>query len=459
MHKKHEQERKKGLIKSVLPKTLLGRSLLILITPVFLIQILSTLIFFDRHWSKMTSRLAFAVSGEISSLVEVFEDENQISVQSRERLVFLYEKYLDFIISYDESDIIEDDRRNIDSLPLSWEAMIRTTMILELAKSLKHPFKVDVDFYEKWVEVRVQLDGGVLNISLPQRRLFSSTSYIFLIWVFCLSAILLLIAILFMRNQIRPIRRLALAAERFGKGRDVETFKVEGAKEVRQAGQAFLEMKTRIRRQISQRTEMLAGVSHDLRTPLTRLKLQVSMMGDSPDIYDMKRDIVDMERMIDGYLNFVRGQGRESLKRIDIVALLNEVTTSSKRQGCDVFLDIGSIGSLYVSIRVMALKRCFSNIITNASKFADSIWISLAHIDKETIEIVIEDNGPGIEEDKFEDVFRPFYRGDSARNQDEGGGVGLGLPIAMDIVHAHGGEIWLKKSDHGGLAVHISLPV
>ena len=274
--------------------------------------------------------------------------------------------------------------------------------------------------------------------------------------MFAASTVLLIIAVLFMRNQIRPIRRLAIAAEHFGKGRNVRNFKTEGAKEVRQAGQAFLEMKERIQRQISQRTEMLAGVSHDLRTPLTRLKLQVAMMGDSPDIYEMKKDINDMEEMIDGYLNFVRGEGQEKSALTSLDNLLKDIAFAAKRQGCDVQLELNDL-SFSQMLRPVAFKRCLTNITSNAMKYATSIWITMEKTSDKQVEIIIEDNGPGIEDDKLGDVFRPFYRVDSSRNQ-ETVGVGLGLPIAMDIVHAHGGEIWLQKSPRGGLAVHISLP-
>ncbi|MGH1403378.1 MAG: ATP-binding protein [Alphaproteobacteria bacterium] len=450
-NRKTSGEKQRGLVKRLMPQTLLGRSLLILVAPVFLIQILSTVIFFDRHWSKMTSRLAYAVAGEIAVIVEVAK------MGDIDNVTILAEKNLELLVTYEEGEALKIEDVGVRRSSIGWEAMIKDTMIRELSKAVKNPFLVDVDFNERWVEVRVQMDDGVLNISLPQRRLFSSTSYIFLIWVFCASAILLLIAVLFMRNQIRPIRRLALAAERFGKGRNVQNFKIEGAKEVRQAGQAFLDMKTRIQRQISQRTDMLAGVSHDLRTPLTRLKLQVSMMGDSPDIYDMKRDIQDMEKMIEGYLNFVRGQGRETAQFIDIISLLSEVTVSIKRQGQDVSLNVNGISSLYVSLRATAFKRCIGNIMSNALKYADFIWVTLDHADGGMVALTIEDNGPGIDETLYDEVFRPFYRVDGSRNI-ETGGVGLGLPIAMDIIHAHGGEIWLDKSAHGGLAVHMRMP-
>lgn len=449
VHKKHKW------IKRLLPNTLFGRSLLILVLPIFLIQALSTFIFFDRHWGKMTSRLAYAVAGEVAIVVHFFDENTSEDVV--DRMVALYESRLDMLITFDEGQQLEV-LNNVGSE--TWgglESMVRKTLARVLSNTLEYPHQVDVDFREKWIEVRVQIPDGVLNITLPQRRLFSSTTYIFLIWIFSISTILLIISVLFMRNQIRPIRRLALAAERFGKGRDVKNFKIEGAREVRQAGQAFLDMKVRIQRQINQRTDMLAGVSHDLRTPLTRLKLQVAMMGDSPDICDMKNDIHDMERMIEGYLNFVRGEGGEEAVAMDIASILRDVTTSAKRQGCDVELNLNNI-TADLLLRPVSFKRCLNNIVSNAAKYGDFIWITLKKIGDSEVEIVIEDNGPGIEEEKFEDVFRPFYRVDSSRNISDGS-VGLGLPISMDIVHAHGGEIWLERSRYNGLAVHIRLPM
>ncbi len=437
-------------IKRLLPRTLFGRSLLILILPIFLIQVISTFIFFDRHWSKMTSRLAFAVAGEVAIIVSYFDEDD-----NPQKIIDLAEKQLGFLVSYDDGDKITDN--NSADYFKGWETMIKRTLTYELSGAILQPFSIDVDFQEKWVELRVQLEGGVLNISVPQRRLFSSTTYIFLLWVFSASIILLIIAVLFMRNQIRPIRRLAIAAERFGRGSDVKSFKVEGAREVRQAGQAFLEMKASLQRQISQRTDMLAGVSHDLRTPLTRLKLQVAMMGDSPDIYDMKNDINDMEKMIEGYLNFVRGDGRESATITDIPQMLSDIVNAAKRNGSNITLNLNDV-SVCTPLRPVAFKRCLNNIISNAAKYSDKTWVSLERTEGDLIKITIEDNGLGIDADKFDEVFKPFYRVDSSRNMNTGG-VGLGLPIAMDIVHSHGGSIWLEKSKHGGLCVSITLPV
>ncbi|MCK5374458.1 MAG: HAMP domain-containing protein [Alphaproteobacteria bacterium] len=461
-NEEHKKKKRKGIIKQFLPQTLFFRSLLILIVPIVLIQVIVTTIFFDRHWSKVTSRLAFAVAGEISLLVESIEHgeryngDNDTQLSNKE-LINIMARDLELLVTYGPNKKLPENTTQEKVSEIIWAAMIKKTLDRELSRKLDLPYTINVDFKEKWVSVCVQTTGGILDVDIPQRRLFSSTTYIFLLWMFVASTVLLIIAILFMRNQIRPIRRLAIAAEHFGKGRDVHNFKTEGAKEVRQAGQAFVKMKERIQRQISQRTEMLAGVSHDLRTPLTRLKLQVAMMGNSPDIYEMKKDINDMEKMIDGYLNFVRGEGREKSSHTSLDRLLNEVTIDAKRQGCDVSLNLNNL-SYSPMLRPVAFKRCLTNVISNAAKYADHIWITLEKRTLKEVEIIIEDNGHGIDESELEDVFRPFYRVDGSRNQ-ETGGVGLGLPIAMDIVHSHGGEIWLQKSPHGGLAVHISLPI
>ena len=380
-------------LKKLLPETLFFRSLLILITPIFLIQIILTIVFFDRHWSRMTSRLSYAVAGEISLVVQYIEEgRNQGEVDN---IIDLLSQKLDMLITHDDGENLQSD--DVDDAPIliNWETTIKNTLSYELEKALDAPYTVKVDFSEKWVDVRVQTSRGVLNAAIPQRRLFSTTTYIFLLWVFGASTVLLIIAVLFMRNQIRPIRRLSIAAEHFGKGRDVQNFKIEGAREVRQAGQAFLDMKTRIQRQISQRTDMLAGVSHDLRTPLTRLKLQISMMGDSPDIYEMKKDINDMEKMIDGYLSFVRGEGQEKSRQVEISDILREATISAKRQGCDVSMELNGLKSL-VMLRPTAFKRCLLNIVSNAIKYAEHLWITLEQRSKTEIEIIIEDNGEGM---------------------------------------------------------------
>ncbi len=438
-------------LKSILPKTLFARSLMILVVPVLLIQVIATVMFFDRHWTKMTTRLSNAVAGEISILVEEFED-NTFSSQ-REKIKLSAAKYLDLELEFHPDAVFSAGQRA--RARLNWESMVAETLYGELENRVNRPFLLNVDFDKKWIQVQVQLDNGVLDIGLPQRRLFSSSGYIFLLWMMSASVVLVVIAVLFMRNQIRPIRRLAIAADRFGRGRDVHAFKLEGASEVRQAGQAFLDMRDRIQRQISQRTIMLAGVSHDLRTPLTRLKLQLAMMGDSPDVDAMKSDIVEMERMIEGYLDFVRGDGEEQVCLTGVHDLFDRVIVSTRRQGREITME-GDV-DIHLMLRPMAFERCLVNLVNNAGKYADHVWLKARRLDGR-IEITVDDDGPGIAEDQYEEVFKPFYRVDAARSGATGG-VGLGLPIAMDVVHSHGGKIWLENSQYGGLRVVIRLPV
>jgi two-component system osmolarity sensor histidine kinase EnvZ len=439
-------------LKMFLPRTLLGRSLLILIVPVLLIQIVTTHVFFDRHWNKMTMRLAFAVAGEIAVMAEVIENNSDSALIVN--LTDLAAKKLDLRIVFEPKAMLSVEDRKVHGL--GWESMITRTLTQELEGQLDgRVFTVNVDFSEKWIWVDVQLKDGVLKVTLPQRRMFSSSGYIVLLWMMCTSIVLLSIAVLFMRNQIRPIRRLAVAAERFGKGRDVPSFRPQGASEVRQAAQAFIDMRDRIKRQVEQRTAMLAGVSHDLRTPLTRLKLQLAMLPNNPDVEAMKGDIQDMERMIGGYLDFVRGEGDEAVSFTDISQLIEKVVIAARRLGVNIQSDVA--GEINMMLRPMAFERCILNIVNNAGKFAKNVWVSARMVEGE-LEIVVDDDGPGIPEDQYDEVFRPFYRVDTSRNL-ETGGVGLGLPIAMDVVHAHGGRIWLERAPQGGLRVIIRIPV
>ncbi|MCB1562078.1 MAG: HAMP domain-containing protein [Alphaproteobacteria bacterium] len=444
----------KGLIKRLLPRTLFGRSLLILITPVLLIQVIATYVFFDRHWGKMTTRLAYAVAGEIGMIVDLVESESLSDDLAFSGIQTESVRHLDLDILFrpDESFL---SGKKLEAGLYGWEFMVAKRLSLELQAQLEHPFSMDIDFPQKQIKVSVLLDGGILDISFPQRRLFSSSGYIFLLWVMCSSVVLLVIAIVFMRNQIRPIRKLAAAAERFGKGRDAPFFKAEGASEVRQAAHAFLDMRRRIQRQVSQRTEMLAGVSHDLRTPLTRLKLQLAMLEQTPDTEAMKADIQDMEKMIQGYLDFVRGQGDEVAVPVDMDSFFKRLLGRTSHSGVEITEQIEA--GLEAVIRPVAFERALTNLLSNAAKYASHIWLSM-HKDGKVIEIRVEDNGPGIAQEQYEEVFKPFYRVDSSRNA-ETGGTGLGLPIAMDIVHSHGGKIWLEESEHGGLKVIVRIPL
>lgn len=447
-----KKDKKRPFIKKVLPRSLLGRSLLILVTPILLIQLVSAYIFLDNHWQKILDRLAYAVAGEISVMVQAIEDDS--SLETIDRIQNYVSKSLDLQMRFEKGERLKNLKTKNHAI---WEAIVADTLASHLHQQITSPYKIHADFENKWVNVSVQLDKGVLHVSLPERRLFSSSGYIFLIWMFGTSFLLFAVAVLFMRNQIRPIRRLAVAADWFGRGRDVQKFKLEGATEVRQAGQAFLDMRRRIKRQVSQRTIMLAGVSHDLRTPLTRMKLQLEMMPKSEDAQAMKDDISHMQKMIDGYLDFARGDEGEPIAQVSLNAVMRQIKDKFERQSVEIELNTED-GDIQLPLRVTGFERCLSNIINNACKYGTKVWINVRKSKDERAEIIIEDNGSGIDEHEYEDVFKPFYRIDPSRT-DADGSVGLGLSIAMDVIHGHGGRIWLDKSEHGGLKVLMRMPL
>jgi len=438
-------------IKRFLPKTLFGRALLILMIPILILQLFTAFIFFDRHWSKMTGRFASSVAGEVALVSRAIADNREPEVT---KTILDYARtYLSMDIGYSTpSELEEPGKIEADGV---WSAVVANILAYELEQKSIEDYMIDADFATKRVYVRVQIDDGVLMVSLPQNKLFSSSGYIFLLWVMGTSLVLMVVAIVFMRNQIRPIRRLAVAAERFGRGMELLGFRPQGALEVRQASEAFLLMRKRIQRQISQRTEMLAGISHDLRTPITRMKLQLAMMESSPDIEAMRADLEEMEKMLGGYLDFVRGEGTEQPVTVDLRALLDKVVSNATRHGGDVQVDMK--GEVSLMLKELAFERCLMNLIGNALHYAEHVWVRAEPLEGKVL-LVIEDDGPGIEPDQYDEVFKPFYRVDSSRSSATGG-VGLGLPIAMDIVHSHGGKIWLEQSSHGGLGVHIQLPV
>lgn len=438
-------------VKKLIPSSLLARSLLILIVPVILTQMVATFIFFDRHWDNMARRLGQAVAGEIAIIAERIEEvEERGDTEQRLRVISSSARKLNLLVGYD---------REAESLPekqkLGW---FKEFILHDVSQSLKdyidkpHLFRVHEP--SEWIEVSVKLDHGVLQVLVPEKRLFSSTAYIFLIWMIGSSLILMTIAIIFMRNQIKPIRRLAWAADRMGRGLDVPPLKEQGAREIRAATHAFDVMRERIQRQMEQRTTMLAGVSHDLRTPVTRMKLELAMMDDSPAIEGLKNDLEDMERMIEGYLAFVRGDEETQPLYMDISGLVKSV--SEKASTPDVTVEHAIQAGIYITVRPEAIKRAVANVINNAKRHATHVWVRVYRIGA-MVELVIEDNGPGIPDDKLEDVFKPFFRLDESRNS-KTGGVGLGLSIVRDIINAHGGEVFLEKSVKGGLRVVMRLP-
>jgi two-component system osmolarity sensor histidine kinase EnvZ len=323
-----------------------------------------------------------------------------------------------------------------------------------LAEKLRLPFNMDWVSDPQSVLIRVQLSDGVLDVQAPRKRLYSATIYLFVLWLVGSALLLFAIAALFMRNQVRAIRRLAVAAETFGMGRDAGPIKPEGASEVRQAATAFNRMQERIRRFLAQRTEMLAGVSHDLRTPLTRLRLAIAMLPADErlrqDIAEMNADVAEMDRMIEGYLAFARGEGIEQAEPVDLSLVLEEVAAGARRAGATVVVDAPE--RLTLPLRADAVRRAITNLVDNARRHARNVTLAASTLGARNVQVTVDDDGPGIPPDRRESVFRPFESGAA-------GGTGLGLTIARDIVRAHGGDIMLEDSPLGGLRARIRLPV
>jgi two-component system osmolarity sensor histidine kinase EnvZ len=324
-----------------------------------------------------------------------------------------------------------------------------------LSDRLDDPFWFDTTRYPAYVDIRVKVKQGVLRVIAPRDRAFATQGHIFVLWMVGATLILTGIAVLFIRNQVRAIERLASAAEAFGRGAEDVEFKPHGAREVRQAAQAFLDMKERLQRHIEQRTVLLASVSHDLRTPLTRLKLELALAEPSPRLEEMKRDLAEMEHMIDEYLAFARGQGGEIVETVMVRALIEEVSEGARRAGAQVSVDIDP--ALSTNVRPNAFKRAISNLVMNAAVHGERVEVAARVPASGGVEIMVDDNGPGIEPDRYEDAFKPFGRLDEARNQNEKG-VGLGLAIARDVARGHGGDVTLERSPMGGLRAVVRLP-
>ena len=443
--------RKRSFIKRILPRSLFGRLVLIILSPLILLQVISTWVFYDRHYETVTRRLAQGLSGDIAAVIQMMI-RNPGSVD-RLQTFRLAERVMLLKLTFEESARLEATTRT-DTF-----GIFTTILDRQLAKALREivdrPFLIDTQSLEKKVQIDVQLADGVLRVLAPRKRLFSSTTYIFIMWMFGSSIVLFVVALLFMRNQVKSIRRLAQAADSFGKGRDVADFKPEGATEVRQAAGAFIQMRNRIKRQIRQRTEILAGVSHDLRTPLTRMKLQLAMLGRTPETESLESDVAAMERMVEGYLAFARGESAEQPEPTEVSGLLREVVVQMRRDGGIIDLHVEQ--AMTVPLRREPMRRCLSNLIANAQRYGEHVSVRAGPRDK-VIEITIDDDGPGIPPDKRKEVFKPFFRIEGSRNP-ETGGVGLGLTIARDVARNHGGDIVLEDAPGGGLRARIWLPV
>lgn len=437
-------------IKKVLPKTLFGRSLLIIVMPLILLQVISAFIFYERHWSWVSRQLTNSAVTEIATIIELWREAPDD--ETRNRILDAGRRYFDLSLSYEPGAIIPNTAHPIIGSDANFTSA--------LYQRLHRPLAILGDTRGS-LAMDLQFPDGVMHVAASPKRLFTSTTYIFVLWMVGSSMILFGVAMIFMRNQVRPIRRLARAADALGKGRDVPPFKLAGAVEVRQAARAFNIMRERIQRQMNQRTEMLAGVSHDLRTPLTRMKLELAMLkGDGAD--ELKADVQEMESMVEGYLAFARGDETEATVDADLGELIDEIAAQARRAGAAVAVKNDpeknkKAGELMLPIRRAAMKRALANLVTNANTYGRRAEIAARRVGG-NVEITVDDDGPGIPVDKREDVFRPFFRLEQSRNR-ETGGVGLGLSIARDVIHGHGGSIALEDSPLGGLRVRLRLPV
>jgi two-component system osmolarity sensor histidine kinase EnvZ len=424
---------------------------MIIVTPMVLLQAVVTYLLFDQQWKGSTMRLSRGVAANVALLVKTREFLSGPDTAQR----------LSELAATGRLTVAVHQGDTLPKTPSLTDEPVAVVFLGELQKEIGRPIWVDSETNADLMDIRVQLDGAVMRLVTDRKRAIATNVHIYVLWIAASAFLLLSIAIMFLRNQVRPIERLADAAEAFGKGRDIPDFRPSGATEVRRAALAFLDMRQRISRAIQQRTEMLAGVSHDLRTPITRMKLQLAMMPDSPDVSELKADTIEMERMVEEYLSFARGQAGEAAVEMDIGALLQDVAANARRLerngGAGKSLELKIEPDLMLQARPNAIRRCVTNLVENALRYADRAVIS-AEQHAGTIEISVDDNGPGIAPERLEEAFRPFHRLDEGRNL-ASGGVGLGLAIARDIARGHGGDVVLGASAMGGLSAKIRLPV
>jgi len=441
-----------GKLKPLLPRGLFPRSLLIIVTPVVLLQLTVTIIFFERHYQLVTRRLSAGVAGEIAMLLSLYEANPTPETIARLHPIVLKDFTMD--TWFEPGGTLPQPK------PSGFFDILDGIIQEQLSQQITEKFWFDTRSPTSFVDIRIALDKGVLHILARRSQMLATNWHIFLVWMVLSSLIILAIAVAFLRNQVRPILRLARAAEAFGRGRDVPDFRPAGALEVRAAARALIDMRNRLSRYVDQRTDMLAGISHDMRTPLTRMRLQLAMLEPSPDIDAMRADLAEMEHMLEEYLAFARGEGSESVAPSDIVALIEEIAANSERRGgtLETIIEPEARALLRaVPVRRRALRRCITNILDNAQTYGRKVRLTLRATQR-YFEVSIEDDGPGIPADKYEEAFKPFRRLDAGLRSGAPGS-GLGLAISRDLARSHGGDIHLAKSTLGGLKASIRLPI
>ena len=431
------------------PQTLFARALIIIIVPMLLLQALSAWWFYSQRGDNVTNRLAFLLVRDLRVLISMRQD----FPDDAHRAWILQHARADMLLYVNfHKGIVRTFKQ-----PAYFDIVAREVQGALEADLNKRPYYIDNDIGGDQLLLELQLpDGDVMEVLVPHVRLTFGSSFAYVLAQVGLSLVLFGLAIWFMRRELVPIEHLGVAADALGKGRDIPDFAFSGGtREVRNAATAFHTMRIRLSRSIQQRTEMLAGVSHDLRTPLTRMKLSLALLAESPESKELADDVADMERMIEGYLAFARGEGDEETSVVDLSDILEDVAAGARRDNANV--EVEWQGDMQVELRPLAVKRCLTNLLSNALRYSSRARLQAVR-GRTSVEIIVDDDGPGIPPDRYEDVFRPFYRLDESRNVDTGG-VGLGLTIARDVARSHGGDVSLGTSPLGGLRVVVRIPL
>ena len=430
------------MIKKIIPSTLIGRSIIIIFVPIIIIVLLTSFVFYQTSWSIISKRLTESVAADINVLVKLINSDltdNAVNIANQ-----------DFKMKI---NIIND--KQLLSSKFSLNSGILSNRLNQSLSNLKKKFDYDLSNLEEGVLIYIQIEEDILEINVDKDRLYSESAFVFLLWMIFASIILFFMSYFLMSRQLRPLKRLAIIAETFGRGLDAPDIKTAGAYEIRQTANAFNQMRTRIKRFLKQRTEMLAGVSHDLRTPLTRMKLQISLMKDEKAKSELEVDVNEMTSMLDSYVSFVKTESPEPIETIIINELIGDIVKTVEKNGVE--LTIKEKNTIQTSGRQIQLKRAFNNIIDNSQRYAKKIEIILYTNEKDCV-IEFNDDGEGIPRDKYEDVFKPFFTLDPSRNKLKGES-GLGLTITRDIIRSHGGDVKLSDSNLGGLQLKVLLPL
>ena len=430
------------IIKKIIPSSLLGRSIIIIFVPIIVLVIITSIIFYQTSWNIISKRLTQSVVADINVLVKLIDKDLKLEAIQIAREDF-------------KMKIIYEENTNLNPLLLRSSRGILSKRLKQSLINLKKPFSYDLNNIDEGVKIIIKLDNKLLYINVDKDRLYSETAFVFLLWMIFASILLLIFSYFLMNKQVRPLKRLAIIAETFGRGLDAPELQSAGASEIRQTANAFNQMRKRIKRFLKQRTDMLAGVSHDLRTPLTRMKLQLSLLKDEKAKKELELDINEMTAMLDSYVSFVRSEAPEPIENINLNKFLKEIINNISKEKFEISLHEKNI--VQTSGRPLQLKRAFQNIIDNSIRYSDKLEIEIL-TNNEGCSILFEDNGSGIPSKNYEDVFKPFFTLDPSRNKLKGES-GLGLAITRDIIRSHGGEIRLGESKFGGLKSILQLPI